>query len=202
MPTRTIELTNQKELRRQAEVRLAGGTARSKIGRAAGAEALELLHTMAGSPASAGDALKLLHELQVHQVELDLQHEELDRSRSELSEDLNRYTELYDLAAVGLLTVDRSGTVTEVNRRCADMLVVDRVALGGRRVDSLLIEECRPVLLAMLKRLSGDGGSQASCQVQTNGGAAASKRLQVVARAHPDGQSYLLALIDATEGDL
>ena len=201
MPKRTVEMTNQNELRRQAETRISGGTARSMVGRAAGVEALASLHTLAGSPASAGDALKLLHELQVHQVELDLQNEELERGLSDLSGALDLTTKLYDLAPVGLLTVDLSGAITEANLRCADMLRIDRTTLIGRRVDGLMTEESRPVLMAVLKRIS-DGGSRESCLVQADGSPTASKRLQVVACAHPDGQYQLLALIDVAEGNL
>lgn len=202
MSTRINEMDRQKELRQEAEGRLTAGTARSTVGRAAGTEALKLLQALATSPATAGDALKFFHELQVHQVELDLQQEELERSRKELNETLDRYVESYDLAPVGLLTVDRSGKIMESNLRCAELLGVDPTTLGGRRIESFVTEESRPALVAVLARLTDGGGSRGACRAQTDGGSAASRHLQLVARAHPDGQSCLLALIDPSEGIL
>ena len=202
MPTRIIEMARQQELRHEAEGRLAAGTARSTVGRAAGAEALKLLQALATSPATAGDALKFFHELQVHQVELDLQQEELERSRKELHETLDRYVESYDLAPVGLLTIDRSCKIIESNLRCAELLGVDPTTLGGRRIDSFMTEESRPALVAMLRRLTDGGGSREACRAQTDGASAGSRYLQLAARAHPDGQLCLVALIDPSEGIL
>jgi len=71
------------KLRLRAASRLPG--AAGAKGAAGGAtDALAVLHELASSPATAADALALLHELQVHQIELQLQDEELRRSRAEL----------------------------------------------------------------------------------------------------------------------
>lgn len=77
-------------LRQRAEGRLEEGMAPATLGWSTGTGALTLLHRLAGDPASAGDALKLLHELQVHQVELDLQHEQMEQQLLELGEALRR----------------------------------------------------------------------------------------------------------------
>ena len=194
----TDELMNQQSLRLQAESLLAKGTAQSAQGPAAGADALTLLHSMASSPASAGDALKFLHELQVHQVELDLQREQLERSRIEQSAAFDRYIELYDLAPVSLLQVDRDGKIIDANRAGAELLGIDRAEIGGRRVDSFMTRASGPELLALLKQAI-DGGSRATGQAQIEGAGATSKTLYVVVRGHPDGKSCLLVLLDAGE---
>ena len=198
MAGRAVEFMNQRSLRLEAERLLAKGTARSAHGRAAGAEALTLLYNMASSPGSAGDALKFLHELQVHQVELDLQHEQLERSRIEQSEALDRYLELYDLAPVSFLHVDHDGKIMDANRAGAELLGVDRAEIGGRRIDRFMTAASGPALLALLKRAI-DGRSRETGQAQTEGVGAASKSLRVVARGHSDGRSCLLILIDAGE---
>ena len=88
MPTANTEQHARAELRVTAEERLNRGSAPATRGGSTGAPALASLHRLANAPASASDALKLLHELQVHQVELDLQHEQAEQKVTEhLAED-------------------------------------------------------------------------------------------------------------------
>jgi PAS domain S-box-containing protein len=77
-------------------------------------------------------ATDLLHELQVHQVELEMQNEELRRVQMALSEALERQMDLYDFAPVGYLSLDPSGIVIGANLTAAEILRVDRAALIGR----------------------------------------------------------------------
>ena len=75
------------KLRQSAVERLVKGIAPATRGSSLGTEALTLLHGLASTPQTASDALKLLHELQVHQVELDLQHEQAEQECRQLAED-------------------------------------------------------------------------------------------------------------------
>jgi len=85
------------ELRRRAEERL---------GEKGGA---------APSPVKAKDPVVLLHELQVHQIELEMQNAELRQAREEVEALLEKFTDLYDFAPVGYLTLDRKGTIKDAN---------------------------------------------------------------------------------------
>jgi len=58
---------------------------------------------------------RLVHELQVHQMELEQQNEELQRVRAEVEEGLARYTELYEFAPAGYLTLGRDGEIRQLN---------------------------------------------------------------------------------------
>ena len=81
----------------------------------------------------AEDAQRLLQELQIHQIELEMQNEELVRSRSEVEEVLALYTELYDFAPVGYFILDRDGVIRRINLTGAKLLGLERGALLGRR---------------------------------------------------------------------
>ncbi len=75
---------------------------------------------------SASDSHKLIHELQVHQIELDMQKEELRDSQDHLEESRSKYADLYDFAPVGYITLDKNGLVMEANLTAADHLNIDR----------------------------------------------------------------------------
>ena len=74
-------------------------------------------------------AQKLLHELQVHQIELEMQNEELRRMHAEIDTSRARYFDLYDLAPVGYVTVSESGLIVEANLAAAGLLGVPRHVL-------------------------------------------------------------------------
>lgn len=128
------------DLRNRAASRLTGAAA-TKGATARAADALTVLHALASSPATAPDALALLHELQVHQVELDLQAQELHESRAELETALRRQIELYDSQPVGCLTIDPRLVLHELNQTGAEMLGIGRDAAHGLPLDAFLCTE-------------------------------------------------------------
>jgi PAS domain S-box-containing protein len=82
---------------------------------------------------AATDALHLVHELQVHQIELELQNEELKQAKAEVETSLEQYTDLYDFAPVGYFSLDENGQIREVNLTGASLLGIERSRLAGRR---------------------------------------------------------------------
>jgi len=90
------------------------------------------------APARAeADTQRLVHELQVHQIELEMQNEELHRSRAEVEAWLERYTELYDFAPVGYLAFGRDGVIRQVNLTGARLLGVEH----EQTLNQLLVDE-------------------------------------------------------------
>ncbi len=81
---------------------------------------------------------RLIHELQVHQIELEIQNEELVESRAEVEALLARSTELYDFAPVGYLTLTRNSAITQANLAAASLLGLERATLMGRRLRPFL----------------------------------------------------------------
>jgi PAS domain S-box-containing protein len=87
------------------------------------------------------DLKRLVHELQVHQIELEMQNEELKRAREEVEEVLARYIDLYDFAPVGYLTFDEKGLISELNLTAAQLLGIERSFLVGKPFSSFIQRE-------------------------------------------------------------
>jgi PAS domain S-box-containing protein len=193
-----VKLEHQTTLRQEAEALIKEGAAKPMLGWLPGINALSMLYDLARAPETAGDALKFLHELQVHQVELDLQHEQMEENRSELVEELTHYVALYDFAPVGYFTVDSSDKIIECNRAGASLLGVACAELSGRRLDSFLAPASGLVLLALLKRLRS-GSYRETCAVKIDSGEGVSRDLQVVASLSPSNGYLLLVLMDTSD---
>lgn len=85
----------------------------------------------ADAPISSHEMQRLLQELKIHQIELEMQNEELQRAYAELEVSRERYFDLYDLAPVCYATVNEAGIILEANLTTATMLGVARGALAG-----------------------------------------------------------------------
>ena len=119
MDEKKIKQLQAEELRRQAEERLR-------------------LETSLPEEISPAAAQKLIHELRVHQIELEMQNEELRRAQEIIEESRRRYSDLYDFAPVGYLTLDELGIVKEANLTAAGQLATARSRLIGRHFTSFL----------------------------------------------------------------
>jgi len=109
---------------------------------------------------SAMDSPRLLHELQVHQVELEMQNAELQESRDRMEVLLEKYTDLYDFAPVGYLSLDEQGRILEANLTGAALLGIGRSQFIQRRLPSFVTPAGRPSFLAFLKKVFSGLGKQ------------------------------------------
>ena len=90
---------------------------------------------------SSEEIFKILHELHVHQIELELQNEELRRTQSELEAARARYYDLYDLAPVGYCTLTRENLIIEANLAAANLLGKTRGELIKKPISRFIISE-------------------------------------------------------------
>lgn len=93
----------------------------------------------------------LLHELRVHQIELEMQNEDLQRTQKLLADSRKRYIDLYDFSPVGYLTLSLEGTISQINPTGADLLGQPREALLKRQIKTFVSPECHPQLDLILR---------------------------------------------------
>ncbi len=99
------------------------------------------------------ESLRLLHELQVHKIELEMQNEELLKERAKLKQmeaQLGKYSDLYDFATVGYFNLDHRGTIHAVNLTGSGFLGVERSLLINRPLEHFISAETRPVFQEFL----------------------------------------------------
>jgi PAS domain S-box-containing protein len=181
--------TGDTDLRRHAEVRL--NEKRKGRGEAV------------GDRMTAAETPRLLHELQVHQIELEMQNAELRRAQEALELSRNKYSELYDFAPVGYFTIDAQGLIEGVNLKGAHLLGIERGLLLKRPFISFIAEEAdRNVFSKHHEAVFQKLGNQ-TCEIRLKRkyGAAFYAQLQSIAKENIDGKAVelLTTIIDITE---
>lgn len=187
--TEKIEpLTDTVELRRRAEDRLRVKTA----------DVQPSLTT--------DDALRLVHELEVHRIELEMQNLELRRSREEVESTLEKFTDLYDFSPVGYLTLNRDGAIRAVNLTGACLMGVERTLLINRNFRHFVDAADRPGFSAFLDTVfTGRGKETFEAALRTEDNSPLI--VQMEALADTSEQECRIAVIDITgrkraEGEL
>jgi two-component system cell cycle sensor histidine kinase/response regulator CckA len=104
----------------------------------------------------------LLHELRVHQIELEMQNEELRGAQVELDVSRARYFDLYDLAPVGYVTVGENGLIQQSNLTIATLLGVTRADLSQRPLSRFIQKEDADGFYLLRKKLLATGKAQSS----------------------------------------
>lgn len=112
------------------------------------------------SAMSAEDIEQLVHELQVHQVQLKIQNEELQRAQQELARVGDRYKVLYHSAPVGYLTLDRHRAIQQCNQAAAAMLGTPCEQLLGLRLETFALAEDADVCYVHLRHAADSGTRQ------------------------------------------
>jgi PAS domain S-box-containing protein len=152
-------------------------------------------------PLSPEEARQALHELRVHQIELDMQNEELRRAQEALEALRARYFDLYDLAPVGYFVLNQRGLILEANLTAATLLGEARGALVKEPISRLILKEDQGIYYRHRKQLFETGEPQA-CELRLvkKDGAAFWALLEARAAQDAEGAPVCrVALSDITE---
>ena len=149
-------------------------------------------------PLSADETQRLLHELQVHQIELEMQNHELRQARDEAEQALAKYADLYDFAPVGYVTLDRAGMISAANLTGASLLGVERSRLVGRSLSLSVASEARPAFTFFLDKVFSSPARE-TCELALLREGNGSPFVQIEAVAAASGRECRVALIDISE---
>jgi PAS domain S-box-containing protein len=154
------------------------------------------------APMPEADAHKLVHQLQVHQVELEMQNEELHRTQSALEEARDRYVDLYDFAPLALVTLSPAGEVLEANLAAASLLGLDRKALIHQKLTRFLPVESQDAFhLYCHQALHSEVRQTGELTLNNATGSSLTVRLEGIAADDPSTRERhcRLSLTDITE---
>jgi PAS domain S-box-containing protein len=169
------------DLRRRAEARLKA----------------EAVSTEEMTPA---ECARLVHELQVHQIELEMQNEELRQAQARLEESRSSYVDLYDSAPVGYLTLDEAGRIVEANLTAATLLGMERTRLLGRFFPLFLVEADRRVFRQLLNNSLNQPEHRGEFHLQDGNGEVRVMLLDLLFLRDAEGRERrCIAMTDVTE---
>jgi PAS domain S-box-containing protein len=164
------------------------------LSRASTSDAMAALFRLASSPATVGDARSLLHELQVHQVEVEMQHEELLQSRAALESDLIRRTTLVERAPAAFLVVDEATVLCEINPAGVRMLGAGSDVVLGWPFSSFLSASSSDQLHKMLAR-ARDGAVLETYELQLVPQGGVTRKLLCSVDTEVSSKRFLLVLL-------
>jgi PAS domain-containing protein len=110
------------------------------------------------------DTKKLLHELQVHQIELEMQNEELQEANETAEKALKKYTMLYDFAPMGYFTLNSDGGICDLNFTGADLLGEKRFTLVNSNFKLFISKESQKSFNDFFSKVYS-GNTKESCEI-------------------------------------
>ena len=148
------------------------------------------------------NAPELIHELEVHQIELEMQNEELRATQEALTESRNRYYDLYDFAPVGYFSLDKKGLILEVNLTGAKLLGVERRSLIKKNFSQFIMPDAQDLFYMHQKKVFSTRAMQSvEMQMKKKNAAPFSAHLQSIPSKDTKANFAFMrtAVIDVTE---
>ena len=144
------------------------------------------------------DTARVLHELEVYQVELEMQNAELKKARDELEVTVEKFTDLYDFAPVGYFTLAADGAIHLVNLTGARLVGIERSRLMGQFFGLLVSAEFRPAFNSFLKQVFAEQARQSGdFEILSNG--RPPRTVNVEAQRLPGERECRAVVVDITE---
>lgn len=178
-----MDFTNTEMLRRKAE---------------------ELLETMQQKEIVAkeeADLKKLVHELQVHQIELEMQNDELRHAYDTAEEALKKYTMLFDLSPMGYITLNSDGGISDLNFTAAEILGERRFSLIGSNFKLFVSQESRTVFNNFFKKIY-TSNTKESCKILLGYNSKPLCSVYVEGVVTDDDENCLLSVVDISKFNL
>jgi len=144
---------------------------------------------------------RLYHELQVHQIELEMQHSELQQSQQTLDLLLEQHTLLFDFSPIGYLTLDSEGYILKCNMIGAGLLGLARSEIIGLPFERFITKADRPLLDPFLKKIFRERPLETNSELRIVRGALAGIRVQLKAQIGATAQECLVAIVEVGKGD-
>ncbi len=156
---------------------------------------LKALAPEGGFPREEDETRRLLQELQVHQLELEMQNVELQQARDEVETVLRNYTDLYDFAPVGYVTLSQSGEIRAANLTAAALLEREHSRILGENFGLFVAKEGQALFSAFLGKVFSSQGKK-SCEVTLTTAGSAPLFVQIEAVVTVSGLECRAILID------
>ncbi len=144
---------------------------------------------------SEADILKLVHELQVYQIELEMLNEELDAARSAAVSAAEKYLELYDYAPIGYIAISNLGNINEINQNGAKMLGKERLYLQGLRFGFFVSDDTKSIFNNFLDKVFYSKAVE-SCEVTLSAIGGSPIHVHLTGIAHKNGEQCLVTMSD------
>jgi PAS domain S-box-containing protein len=161
-------------------------------------ELLKKKSSKTASPFSEVESLRLIHELEVHQIELELQNEELRRAWAEAEAANDKYIRLYDFAPSGYFTLSGKGEIIELNLSGARMLGNDRQHLKSSLFGFFVSEETKPIFSLFLEKAFKSKAKE-SCEVTMDSAGNLPFHVLLTGVVSDDEKHCLVTAMDITE---
>lgn len=177
---KTQLLTNHLDLRHKAEQRLRG-------------KKLQLSMDL-----SEIDLFSLNHELLIHQIELEMQNEELEKANENAEHILEKYIDLYNLAPTGYITLTKEGEITEANYSAYTLLDKKQTKLVGARFGFFVTEGSKPVFNQFVEDLIKTKETE-TCVIALNTHENEDRHVLLTGHITRSGEFCMVAIADVSD---
>jgi len=151
---------------------------------------------------SSANSLKLVHELQVHQIELEMQNQELESTKTAAEESSIRFSDLYNFSPVGYVTLDEKGIILEANLTFVQMTGLDKKHILQKPFCSFVVSEDESGFLEFFHRLvPSNTKAEVEIRITRKDGSIFYAQIEAIGfkKSEKSFQQYLLAILDITD---